>query len=291
MQDRRAGCERLVDRKHRRQRLVVDLDRRGGLAGDLGIGRGDCRYHLADVAHLAARDHRLVLDDAARARPVEIGAGEDRLDAGDRARRVHPIADDPRVGVRAGQERGVQHAGQLDVVGVLGATGRLVACLQARGARTDRHRRPPARLLRRLDDLHVAGAAAKVARQRVADRLASGTRLAREKLGERDDEPRRAEAALDGARVDQGALHHREIVVAGEAFDRRDRPLADVGGERQAGTGELSVEQHGAGAADAVIAAALGAGQAERGAQHLEQRRRRRGEHVAQLAVNGQHRM
>ena len=54
-------------------------------------------------------------------------------------------------------------------------------------------------------------------------------------------------------------------MVAVEAFDGGHRPLADVDGEREAGAGELAVEQHGAGAADAVIAAALGAGQAEAG--------------------------
>ena len=170
----------------------------------------------------------------------------------------------------------MQHAGQPDVVGVLGATGRLVAGLQARGARADRLiARRSGKLLRRLDDLHVAGAAAEVARQGDADGLASGMRLARKQRGERDDESGCAEAALDGARLDEGALHVGEVVVAGDPFDGRHRPLADVGGERQAGAGELAVQQHRAGAADAMIAAALGAGQAELGAQHLEQRRRR----------------
>ena len=51
-----------------------------------------------------------------------------------------PIAEDAGMGVRAPQDRGVEHARKLNVVGELRAPGRLVAGLEARRTRADRLR-------------------------------------------------------------------------------------------------------------------------------------------------------
>ena len=82
---------------------------------------------------------------------------------------------------------------------------------------------------------------------------------------------RRAVAALGGAEIGERGLQRVELVALLQALDGLDRPPLHLGGERQAGEHRLAVDQHGAGAAFAELAAVLRAGQAELLAQHLEQ--------------------
>ena len=70
------------------------------------------------------------------------------------------------------------------------------------------------------------------------------------------------------------------MVSTRRAVDRLDR--------QQAGHHGLAVDQHGAGAAGALVAAAPRAGQALVLAQHVEQRRAGRDQHLALGAVDGQ---
>src|SRR5438034_457308 len=134
----------------------------------------------------------------------------------------------------------------------------------------------------RLDDLHVARAAAKISRQRGADNFPLRMSLARKQLGQRHHYSRRAEPALDGARIDQGFLYFRETF---NTFDRGHLPLAHIGGEGEAGSREFAVEQHRTGTAHAVVAAALGAGELELIAQYVEQRRGCRRQELPLLTV------
>ena len=97
-------------------------------------------------------------------------------------------------------------------------------------------------------------------------------RVAREQVRQRHHEPGCAEAALDRPRIDQRALDTREAALACDAFDRRDCALPDVDCKREACARKLSVEEHVARAADAVIAAALGPGEADSVAKRIEQR-------------------
>src|SRR5262249_18031655 len=57
-----------------------------------------------------------------------------------------------------------------------------------------------------------------------------------------------------------GFLHRVQLVALRQAFDRSDLPALRLHGEHQAGAHRLVVEDDGTGAADAVLAAYMGAG-------------------------------
>ena len=86
MEHRRVGALRLPRVDERLERLVVDLDELGGVAGELSRLGDDRDDRLADVAHLADGE-RVVLDvRARRARDLEERVGQRRdLFAGQRA--------------------------------------------------------------------------------------------------------------------------------------------------------------------------------------------------------------
>ena len=64
-------------------------------------------------------------------------------------------------------------------------------------------------------------------------------------------------------------------VRGGQALDRRDRGAVGLHGEHQARAHRLAVHQHGAGAADAVLAADVRAGEAELVAQEVAEQQAR----------------
>ena len=86
-----------------------------------------------------------------------------------------------------------------------------------------------------------------------------------------DDEAGRADAALQGRLFEEGLLQRVQLVVAGDAFDGRDVGALDLDGEDAAGVDQAAVQDDGAGAAVAVVAAFLGAGEADALAQDFEQ--------------------
>ena len=84
----------------------------------------------------------------------------------------------------------------------------------------------------------------------------------------------RAIAALEGVVLDEGVLDRMQRAVGtGQAFDRGDRRAILHHRQGQAGVDPDAVDQDGAGAALAVVAAFLGAGQIEVQAQQVQQRR------------------
>ena len=90
--ERRAVGERGLEVGDDGQRLVVDLDQRGGLLGDLRRRRGDAGDDVALEAHLVLREQPAVLDHAAVEHVGHVLVGDDREHAGQRARlrRVDP---------------------------------------------------------------------------------------------------------------------------------------------------------------------------------------------------------
>src|SRR6266480_360152 len=131
----------------------------------------------------------------------------------------------------------------------------------------------PARgFLDRLENLLIPGAAAKVARNGFPDSFPVGHPFVVEERFRGHQDPGGAVAALRRAEVGEGRLQGMQLRAAAEAFDRFHRAALALGGEHQAGKLRRAVDQHGAGAALAQLAAVLGAGEAEVLAQHFEKR-------------------
>src|SRR5580700_3641424 len=65
---------------------------------------------------------------------------------------------------------------------------------------------PLRRIERRLDDAAIAGAAAQIAGERFSHFVFARRRIFPQQLGERDQHPRRAKAALQAVIVDEGLL-------------------------------------------------------------------------------------
>ena len=143
--------------------------------------------------------------------------------------------------------------------------------------------------LDRIDDPHVAGAAAEHPAQAVEHLLARHRARQGGQSGRGHQHAGRADAALGGARRDEGLLQPGHARVGGEALDRRDRPAVRLPERHQATADLPALEQHGAGTAVAGVAADLGTGQAEVGAQHFRQPARGRRMHPMVDAVDPQH--
>src|SRR5438445_548812 len=123
-----------------------------------------------------------------------------------------------------------------------------------------------------VDDLGVARAAAEVALQRGADRRTIGPRLALEEREDGEEHARGAEAALHGAVTHEGLLQRVQAAVALDPAQRRHGPSAQGRRQHEAARRRPAVEQHRADAAHALVTALLDVEDAERVAQHLEQR-------------------
>ena len=121
----------------------------------------------------------------------------------------------------------------------------------------------------------IARAAAQVVAQRLRDLGFGGIGDPVEEGLRRHDHAGRAETALDGALEDEGPLQRMELPARpGEAFDRLDLGAVHARGLEDAGAPGLPVDDDGAGAAVALLAAVLRADQAEFLAEEAEQGQR-----------------
>ena len=111
------------------------------------------------------------------------------------------------------------------------------------------------------DDVMIARAAAKIAGQQDAQLLLVGRGVFAQMLGERHQHAGRAEAALQAMMIVKAFLQYGERAVRmGEPLDRLDAGAIRLHGEHQAGAQAAPIDQHGAGAANAVLAARMRAG-------------------------------
>ena len=131
------------------QHLVFDIDQIQGFFGNVDIGRRHCRDRISLIEHLFARQHRcaqvfnphhlfaqigqllfgilcqiLARDHSAHA--VE-GFGLARIDG-----------LDPRVCVRASQDFGIEHIGQIEIRAVNRPARHLIRAIVSHGPRTPR---------------------------------------------------------------------------------------------------------------------------------------------------------
>ena len=148
------------------------------------------------------------------------------------------------------------------------------------------HALPPGDFGDRIDDVGVGAAAADVAahplahlgcgqlgrRGQVGADVARNARLDLvEHRDRRADLPRRAVAALVAVMLDERRLHRVQVVGRAQALDGGDLVALVHDREREAGGDPPAIHDHGAGAALALIAALLAAGQMQVLAQCVEQ--------------------
>jgi hypothetical protein len=117
------GVEGLLRVDDHRQRLVLDVDQVERVTRRVAILGDDERDLLAVEAHLVGGEHRLGVvrqrGHPGEAERLERRAGDDGVHLRVRLGLGGVDRHDPRVRVRAAQDRAVEHAGQLDVVDVV----------------------------------------------------------------------------------------------------------------------------------------------------------------------------
>src|SRR3984893_19116362 len=138
-----------------------------------------------------------------------------------------------------------------------------------------------------LDDEVVAGAAAEVPGQHLADLLARRCGLLAEERAGAHDDPGGAVAALEPVLGPEGLLHRMQAVGGGDALDGGDTPPVGLHGQHEAGAGGVAVEPGGARAADPVLAAQVRAGELEDLSQEVGERLGHLRPALVLLAVDG----
>ena len=117
-----------------------------------------------------------------------------------------------------------------------------------------RSRARPRRALDRVDDGLIAGAATVIAGEMLTDLLAVRRRRLPQQILRRHQHARRAKAALQRVAIAEGGLQIGDLAAVGQPFDRLDRCVVRLHRQHQAGTNDLAVHAHGAGAANPMLA-------------------------------------
>ena len=130
MDERRVVGERRLEVGHDGKRLVVDLDQRRGLLGDLGGRRRDAGDDVALEPHRVLGEEPPILDHAAVEHVGHVLVGDDREHAreGARLRRVDPR--DPRMRVIGVAELGDELAREHEVGRVAAGAGHLLLAVR-----------------------------------------------------------------------------------------------------------------------------------------------------------------
>ncbi len=248
---RRAGDHRDHARRPHRRRRVDRLDAR------VGVGRAHERHmHHArqhDVAHILP---------APLGEPCQI--------------RPRHRAPDVRIRPVERRQRGRHIGGDLHRV-VPGARASRPLFDQGRAGRPRSDTRRGHRF-DGIDDRLVAGTAAVVAREMFADRGAgrstAGRHLVRsEQFLRGEQHAGRTEAALQRVAPRECLLQVGNLACVRHTFDGLDARAVALHGEREAAAHRDAVEPHRAGAAHALLASDMAAGEAELLAQEIDERR------------------
>ena len=80
----------------------------------------------------------------------------------------------------------------------------------------------------RFEYLHVAGAAAKIAGEPVANVCFTRLRIAFEQIDSREDHPWSTNTTLRAAVVDKSLLHRVQLISIRDAFNRHDLRTVDL---------------------------------------------------------------
>ena len=293
----------------RGQHLVVDGDELQRIVGLLPRVGDDHRHRVSGEADPVGREHghragndsggmrgEVALD--VRGNPDhreghdlrDVGTGEDSDDPGRRARCRRVDGCDPGVAMRASQDRRVHHPREPDVGDELGLTSKhggglggghtgadqlavvLAVFLAVVLLRSGLVALEPAR--RRVNRAHqvvVAGHAAEVAVQPGPDLRRRGIGISREQVGHGHHHARGGESVLGCVLLPESLLDRRQLPFLCEPLDGRDPRSAGRGGQHQAALDGLAVEEDGAGAALAGLAADLCPGELQPVPQGVDQ--------------------
>src|SRR5262245_51019639 len=142
--------------------------------------------------------------------------------------------------------------------------------------------------LDRIDDRVIAGTAAVIAGEMLADRVAARHAAACKQFLRGEQHAGRAEPALQRVAAAEIVLQVCDLAGVGDAFDRLDPRAVALHGEGETAAHHRAVDAHRAGAAEAVLAADMTARQAERLAQEIDQRRARVDRLADSVAVHGE---
>ena len=222
------------------------------------------------------------------------------MDAGHRHGLRDVDRDDAGVGMRAAERVPPQHSRRVEVARVRELSLHLGRPVGPADGLADVAELEPGRRLgggrrhacsrgpHRVEDLLVAGAAAEVAREGLADLVVRRARRVIEQVDGGDDQAGRAEPALHGAGGEKRLLDAVQRTVLGDALDGDDVVPVGLRREDEARADERAVEQHRARSALALLARVLRAGQLELLAEREEEALAAPDVGLAQLAVDGQ---
>src|SRR5215475_7414020 len=145
----------------------------------------------------------------------------------------------------------------------------------------------PRHRLDRVDDRLIAGAAAVIAGEMRADLFAARNAATGEQFLRGQQHARRAIAALQGVARDERLLQIGDLVRIGDPFDGVDARAVALHRQHQAAAHHHAVDAYAAGAAYAVLAADMTAGERNVFAQEVDQRLARVDPFAHLLAVHG----
>src|SRR5262245_28656730 len=140
-----------------------------------------------------------------------------------------------------------------------------------RGAIVPPSTQPGGRVLNRLDDVHIARAAAKIAGNRVADLRFGRVRVTAQEGDASHHHARRAVSALEPVLLPETLLNRMELPILFEPFDRHDLGAVCLDGKHGARLHGFFVENHRTGAAVRRVAADVRARQPELVAQEMNE--------------------
>ena len=285
---RRAGQRRFFRARDDRQRFILDVDELERIRRD-GLGLGDDEGNrVADIAHLVVAEYRPIdLMHPAVFTARDIAGGQHSDDAWQRFGPADVHFQQPRVRVFAAQGASVQHAFDVEVVGVdtlagdlvdrIGAGQRAADRLERRLDGGQRRDRLSGSLLDGTDNGVMAGAATDVPAVAVIDFFECRVGALLQQRDRRHDEARGAEAALGGTLVDVGLLDRVKAAAAGagDALDGRNFRTAGAAHLDQARADCFTILDDDTTAAVAGRTAILDAGQPQLIAERVHQERLR----------------
>ena len=273
--ERRALRHGLLDRVDRALRLILDLNKRGGLIGDLRRAGDDARDAVADVADLPVEEPPVMrrrlgiaLTGLHIVRLRRIVRGKDGGDAG----QLFCLArvDGLDVGAGKGAAEDVQAPGVLghlvldkhrlagDQRRAVDLAAGLADDLQA-GAEGRRDLAAEfaevAQLGRELDGeivMLIARVADEDARQHILDLFAGGVRLLLEQPGQNERGSGRVVRALHDTRGDHGLLHIVQLTSVQQALGGADLRALGLIEQDEVRVFELAVEDDGIAAGEAL---------------------------------------